>query len=129
MMDLDTYSQRAQQASDHVNRGEFSQAMQLLQSLVESDLPAIDRAIMSLNMAIVCEKMGHHDHALQWYDYGIELEHPLMRYTVALNKADYLARTNRKPQAIAIYEMLLHEPYLALNEMERIRESLKLIGA
>ena len=36
-----------------------------------------------MNVAIVCQKLGQEADALAWYDYGIGLETPLMRFAVA----------------------------------------------
>ena len=52
-MDRQLYTSLATRASDLVVAGERHQAIEILEQLVASDLPAFDRAIMCMNIAII----------------------------------------------------------------------------
>ena len=120
MMDFQQYFDSAKRASDLVEQGDHAQALTILQSLIESDLPDLDKAMMAMNIAIISEKLGRESDALAWYDYGIGLETPLMRFAVAEAKAAYLISKNRRPEALAIYQSLLPEPFLMLRDHDRL---------
>ncbi len=60
-----------------------------------------------VNGAIVSDKMGQVDQALEWYDRGIALERGLDRYFVALHKASYCVDKERHAEALALYTKLL----------------------
>jgi hypothetical protein len=126
-MDSEQYHQAAKSAADLVDKGDYVAALEVLRSLVESDLPDLDRSVMAVNMATVCDKMGQVPDALGWYDYGIALEYPLMRCFVTERKAEYLIGKGRKAEAVAVYETLLPEPFLTLGERERIRQNVAIL--
>ncbi len=126
---FDQYQLSAQQASNLVEQKEYEKAIAVLQSLVESDLPAIDRSVMALNIATVCDQMGHAEHALAWYDHGIALESPLMRCFVAMTKAGYLAGKGRREDATVLYERIASEPYLTLRELDSVQQALRNLQA
>jgi hypothetical protein len=127
-MDYDEYGQLTQRVAELVDKDkDYAQAVTILQTLIDSDLTDIDKSMMCVNMATVCNLMGHEDHALAWFDHGIALEQPLMRDFVAMRKAAYLVEKGRKAEAEAIYEQLLPAPFLTLNEREQIKHNLKVI--
>jgi hypothetical protein len=103
---------------------DYPSAVVILQRLLDSDLPDVDKSLMSHNMAIVCEKMGNDDHAIQWFDYGIALESQYMRSQVRIEKAQFFIRKNRNAEAKEILLGLLDEPSLAFHLREQIRGTL-----
>jgi len=121
------YAEHPKRVAELVEQKNFDEAVNILQMLMESDLPPLDRSIMSVNMAVVCDLMGHVDHALAWYDHGIALETPLMRCFVALHKASYLAGKGRNAEAAEIYERVVEEPFLTLSEVEGAQANLKAV--
>ena len=121
------YDEHPRRVAALVEQKNYDEAVKILQMLMESDLPALDRSIMSINMAVVCDLMGHVDHALAWYDHGIALEQPLMRCLVALHKASYLAGKGRNAESAEIYQRVAEEPYLMLSELESARANLKAV--
>lgn len=73
-MDRALYASLANRASDLVEAGEHRQAIEVLDQLVQSDLPDFDKAVMSLNIATVRDKMGDHEGALASYARALEYE-------------------------------------------------------
>lgn len=129
-MDSPQYYSAVQRVAELVEKQQdYPGALQLLQSLVESDLPDIDRSIMCVNMAVVCDRMGHAEHAIAWYDHGITIERPYSRGFVAMQKAAYLAGRGQKAEAAAIYESLLNEPFTTMQERDQIRHNLSAVRA
>ena len=57
-MDRQLYTSLAQRASDLVSSGDYAQALGLLEEIIASDLPDYDKAMMSLNTAVVYDKWG-----------------------------------------------------------------------
>lgn len=124
-MDYDEYTKTAQRVAELVDKEKnYPAAVELLQGLIDSDLPDVDRAMMSMNMAMVCDLMGHEDHALQWYDHAIALERPYHRFSAATHKAAYHFRKGRPAEARAIYESLVDEPSMTLGERVAIQNQI-----
>lgn len=94
-------------AADHVNDGRLADALAIFERLTESDLDDFGKAMACVNAAIVNDKLGNVDEALQWYDRGIRLERQLDRYFVALRKADYCVEKERHADALASMQTLV----------------------
>jgi hypothetical protein len=125
-MDYAEYCDRCQKVADLVEKQQnYAEAVQVLQGLIDdASLPDVDRSMMCLNMALVCEKLGHDDHALAWYDHAASLDRPLMRASSTMRKIDKLIQLKRTADAIALYEDLLGEPFLAMSERHIIEHNL-----
>jgi Flp pilus assembly protein TadD len=126
-MNSQEYNQKIRDGAALVDRGDFAGGLAVFRALIESDLPDLDKSIMSVNAAVCCDRLGRDADAVAWYDYGIALESPFERYFVAENKAVYLAGKNRKEEAITIYEEMLTEPAMQLADLERIRANLAVL--
>lgn len=118
------YVNLTQQISQAVDDKKFEIALQLLDRLVQSDLPDIDKSFMSINCGVVWDKAGNVHEALRWYDRAIQYEKPHHRFFARQEKAAYLLRINRKDEALEIYRDLLTKPFLSLAEQERLRAQL-----
>jgi hypothetical protein len=129
-MTLEEYDTIVKQVAELVDKDKnYPAAVELLQKLVESDLPDIDRSMMSINMATVCELMGHDAHAIQWFDHAIALERPYRRWFAANHKASFLMRKGRKDEAAAIYQSLIPEPFLTIGERTSLENHLRALAA
>jgi len=115
------YADKAHAASDAVEAKDYEGALQLLKGLVESDLPDLDKSIMSVNLAVVWDKKGNSLEALRWYDRAVQFEKPHHRYFAHLEKAAYLIRLQRREEALSIYQALLAKPFLVLSDHQKIR--------
>ena len=124
-MQYDEYLRKAEGASAAVEKQDFDKAIALLNELVQSDLPDLDKSVMSMNIGIVWDKKQNSIEALRWYDRGIRYEKPFQRFFVYEKKAEYLWHLGRKDEAADLYRDLLERPYLMLNDQERIRATLK----
>jgi tetratricopeptide (TPR) repeat protein len=125
------YCDRCQHVAELVDKQkDYAAAVQVLQGLIDdASLPELDRSMMCLNVALVCEKMGHDEHAVSWYEHAASIDRPLMRATATLRKADKLIQMKRTTEAIALYEDLLNEPFLAMSERHVIEHNLAALRA
>ena len=126
-MDYQVYVDKANAASKMFDEGDLDGAMIGFEELVKSDISDIDKSMMCYNVARVCEKGGHIDHALEWYDYGISLEEPLCRCLVQEHKAAFFANQRRDAEAIALYERIYALPYATEGDKERIWKNLLIL--
>lgn len=109
-MDRALYASLANRASDLVEAGEHRQAIEILEQLVQSDLPDFDKAVMSLNIATVRDKMGDHEGALASYARALEYEGRTGSYFVAQQHAAYLSGLGRYEESISAYQGLIERP-------------------
>lgn len=126
-MDYTRYYEEVKRASDLVDGKDYHGALAIFQSLLDSDISDLDKALMCHNIAVVCDKLGDRETALAWYDHGIAYETPYMRFTAAEYKAAQLNQYGRTAEAIAIYESLLPQPYLIEADKERIWNNLTIL--
>jgi tetratricopeptide (TPR) repeat protein len=106
-MSSDDHSQSFHIANDHVNSGRLNDALAIFVKLQESDLDTFGKSMACVNAAIVCDKLGQVDQALDWYDRGIKLERTLGRYFVAQHKANYCVEKSRHDDALAVITALV----------------------
>lgn len=106
-MDRTLYTSLANRASDLVEAGEHQQAIDVLEQLVESDLPDFDKAMMSLNIATVRDKMDDPEGALASYASALEYERRTDSYFVAQQRAAYLAKLGRYAEGVSAYQVLV----------------------
>ena len=109
----------AQQVASYVDAANYSDALKVLQSLIDSDITDLDKSMMCINMAVVYEKMQQPERALEWYDSGIAYEAVYLRFFVAESKANFLYNLNRYKESITIYEELLPQSFLT--EVDKLR--------
>lgn len=126
-MHYQQYAQLAQRASQLVEQGDYAGASQVLHELLSSDISDLDKSVMCLNLAIVCDKQGQIEQALTWYERGIDYERRHSRCTVREKKAAYLVAKGRFRESFAIYEDLLAQGYLTESDKERIRQNLTIL--
>ena len=119
-MDYQDYVDAASAANALFDAGKHDEAIAAFEVLLKSDISDIDKSMMAYNIAHICEKAGHLDHALEWFDYGISLEEPLCRCLVREHKAALFENLRRDAEAIAIYEALYTLPYETEPDKERI---------
>lgn len=125
LMLFDKYVNTTQAVANAVDAQDYDKALQLLKGLIESDLPDLDKSVMSINVAVVWDKKGNSLEALRWYDRAVQLERPHHRYFAQQEKAKYLLGLDRKEEALSIYRGLLTKPFLVLSDQERISAFIK----
>jgi tetratricopeptide (TPR) repeat protein len=124
-MDYQEYMTSAEQASQLVESGDYTGAIQVLRTLVASDISRIDKAMMCLNIAIVYDKMDRVEEALIWFDEGVGYERAHDRHYVAERKAVYLAEKGRYQAGLEEYERLLSRSGLTEGDRERIESQIE----
>lgn len=106
-MTSDAHNQSFHLANDHVNNGRFDEALAVFEKLVASDADTFTKTMACVNLAIVHDKKGQIDQALQAYDRGIQLERSLGRYFVAQHKAGYCVEKERYADALTALTRLV----------------------
>jgi tetratricopeptide (TPR) repeat protein len=105
-MDRTLYASLARRASDLVDAGEHRQAIDVLQQLVDSDLPDFDKSMMWLNIGTVHHKLGSIDEALAAHDRALDYERLAGGYFVAQQHAAFLSQIGRYEDSIREYQDL-----------------------
>ena len=123
-MDRQLYAALASRASDLVVAGDRLQAIEILEEILRSDLPALDRAIMCMNIAIIQDQMGNTDKALETYSVAVDLERKTESYFVAESKAAYYSRLGMYDESSRSYDDLLRHKHLKPEDRERIRRNI-----
>jgi hypothetical protein len=126
-VDFDELRQRTESAEKLTAAGDDRAAARLLAELAESDLPALDRAMAWTHAASARERLGDDAGAVAAYDRAIGLETPLLRFSAAFKKADYLLRLGRKDESRALFASLLERPEATLAERHSLESRLKLL--
>lgn len=116
---------RSQELADRVDAGDLAGGLAVAEELVASDLPDLDKVIVCVNGATVCEKMGRDAEALGWLERAIELERPLLRFFAAEHYAASLAGRDRNADSLAIYRRLVFQPYLTQRDRERMQANVR----
>lgn len=124
-MDRNLYAALAQRASDHVDAGEHRNALDVLQVLVDSDLPDFDKSMMWLNIATVLDRMGRRDEALAAHASAIECESRTDAYFATQQHAVYLSQLGRYDESIAVYESLVVRPGVTPADAQIFRTNLR----
>ena len=109
-MDRKLYVELANRASDLVEAGEHKNAMELLEQLIDSDLPDFDKGVTWVNIATVQDKMGNHTEALTSYANALECESRTDSYFIAQQHASYLSQLGRYEESMAAYQTLIDRP-------------------
>lgn len=111
-MDRQLYSSLANRASDLVLAGDRPGAIELLEQLVASDLPDLDRAMMCMNVAIIHDQMGDTALALETYTRAVDIERGTDAYFVAQSMAAYYSRLGLYDESARSYGDLLRHAHL-----------------
>lgn len=128
-MEYQEYVQSTNRASQLVERGDYEGAIAVFRELLSSDISEVDKAMMCLNIAIVCDKQGHLEEALAWYDQGASYERSHGQHYVAESKAAYLAEKRRYRESLNHYQDLLGRSDLTEGDKERIKRNIKVLEA
>ena len=126
-MDFDELRQRTESAEKRTAAGDDAGAALMLAELAGSDLPALDRAMAWTHVAAARERLSEAPAALRAYDLAIALEAPLLRFSAAFKKADYLLRLGRKDESRDLFSSLMKRPEVTLAERSSLESRLKLL--
>jgi tetratricopeptide (TPR) repeat protein len=106
-MDPTLYRSLSKRASDLFDAGEHQPAIDIFRQLADSGLPALDRAMMWLNVATVEHRRGGVAEALAAHERAIDLEREAGGYFVAQQAAAFLSQLGRYQDSIAAYRELV----------------------
>ena len=124
-MEYTEYLRAIKEADALIDGGHLKDAEAALYKLIFSEISDVDRATLCVRMAGVYDKMGNTDDALEWYNKAIAAEQPLCRFEAAEKKAQYLSWLGHNPDAVAICEELLKQPYLSEGDKDHVRQLIK----
>jgi tetratricopeptide (TPR) repeat protein len=80
---------------------------------------------MSLNIAVIYDKLGNLQQCLEWYAKAIQLEKPHCRFEAQEYLANYLKQISRPRESLKILESILASTHLTEVEKVRIRENIE----
>lgn len=106
-MDRELYTSLAQRATELVEAGQHTAALDVLEHIIAGDLPDFDKAMMCLNTAIVHDRQGEIDAALGAYARAMDYERGTGSCYVEQHRAAYLAQLGRFAESLRCYEDLL----------------------
>lgn len=106
-MDPTLYHSLTKRGSDLFDAGEHQQAIDIFRQLVDSDLPALDKGMMWLNIATVEHKRGNVVEALAAHAQAIDQERVAGGYFIAQQAAAFLSQLGRYDDSIAAYRELV----------------------
>jgi tetratricopeptide (TPR) repeat protein len=106
--------------------GKLADAADVFKRLCEQeDLPGKGRAIAAVNLAVTYDKMGHPDHAVATYEYGVGVV--TADYVFAQeHRAGYLYTLGRVDDAVAVWSHLLELEFLAPERAAVFRHNVEL---
>jgi tetratricopeptide (TPR) repeat protein len=122
---MDDVNAEIVRAAELFEKGSLADAAAIFKQLCErEDIPHGVRAVCAHNLAMTYDKMGHPDHALATFEYGVSLT--VINYVFAQeNRANYLFQRKRFDEAIGIWEHLLALDFLAEDRAAGIRHNLE----
>jgi hypothetical protein len=126
-MEVEHFNRSLLLAARLVEQKEYDDALTAMRPLMECELSELDKAIVCVNMAIVCGIKGEATDAMAWYDRGINCEQPHGRFFVAEQKAAYLAEMGWTADSLMLYQKLLSEPSLTDKDRARIEQNIALL--
>lgn len=126
-MNYQEYSLAFHAAAQLVETGRHEKAISAFEDLLSNNLPDVDKSIICLNIAVIYEKMGRKENVLRWYDQGKRYEKRQCRFTVAENKAAYLAKVGNHRDSLREYQELLRRDELAMADIARIEANIEII--
>lgn len=123
-MDRARYVALAHQASDRVDQGSHDEAIAIFHQILDSDLPAFDRAITWVNIATVRDKQGDAAAAMEALHRALALEQETGAYFIAQHLAAYLSKLGRHAESAEAYRALLERTDLRAEDAEVFRANL-----
>lgn len=123
-MRYEEYVKRVQKADRLAREGDHASALDVLSSLVESELADPDKAVMCVNIAILRDQLGQPEEALCWYGRGIDYERRTGGHFAAESRAAYLAQLGRLEESLRAYEELAAQASLDEQTRERVRQNI-----
>ncbi len=126
-MNFEDYRSALEKADKLAGTGNDSAAAVELRELALADLPPLDRALCWVAAAGAYERCKDATAALAAFDAAVALETPLLRFSAAFKKADYLLRLGRKDESRELFGALRDRPEMTLTERNSVDSRLKLL--
>ena len=104
--------------------GKLTEAAEIFKGLAEKEtIDPSGRVIAAANLAVTYDRMGHPDHAVSTYEYGVSLV--TQGYVYAQERrAEYLFKLGRVDDAIEIWEHLAGLEFIAADWLATVQQKL-----
>ena len=119
------FSSEISRAAGLFEAGKLVEAAEIFRQLsTKEDLDRTGRIIATINLAVTYDKMGHADHAVSTYEYGMGIA--TEDYLLAQgNRATYLHKIGRVKEAVRIWEHLLTLEFLSPEREKAYRHNIE----
>ncbi len=124
-MNYKDFQNRVDYGTQMFDSGNFQAALEVFTSLVNSDISDLDKSSMCLNIAVVYDKLGNVQQALEWYARAIQFEKPHCHFEAQEYLANYLKQINRPRESLKILEALLASTHLTESDKVRVKENVE----
>ncbi len=124
-MNYKDFQNRVDYGTQMFDSGNMQAALEAFTGLVGSDISDLDKCSMCLNIAVVYDKLGNLQQALEWYARAIQFEKPHCRFEAQEYLANYLKQISRPKESLKILESLLASTHLTENDKVRVRENIE----
>ncbi len=124
-MNYKDFQNRVDYGTQMFDTGNMQAALEVFTGLVSSDISDLDKSSMCLNIAVVYDKLGNIQQALEWYAKGIQFEKPHCRFEAQEYLANYLKQINRPRESMKILEGLLISNHLTEADKVRVRDNIE----
>jgi Tfp pilus assembly protein PilF len=124
-MNYKDFQNRVDYGTQMFDSGNMQAALEVFSGLVSSDISELDKSSMCLNIAVVYDKLGNLQQALEWYAKAVQFEKPHCRFEAQEYLANYLRQINRPRESMKILEGLLATTHLTEADKVRVRENIE----
>lgn len=121
------YAGRMQQGADAVDAGRRDLAIEIFEGLLATDISPIDKAVVCVNLATICDQLGDPDRALIYYERGIAHEQALCRTFAAESRAAYLHGLGRLRESLRAFQDLRLGGWLSEADKHRVEANIATI--
>lgn len=126
-MTPEEYRKKTIEADKLVRAGKYNEAVQIMQTLITSDLPDRDKTMMHINIAVIYKMMNMPRQAIGAYDQAIKYESLSNGYFALWQKATYLSEIGEKDDSLKTFQSLLENTTLKPEERFAIEKNIEIL--
>jgi tetratricopeptide (TPR) repeat protein len=124
-MDYKDFQNRVDYATQMFDSGNMQAALEIFTGLFSSDISDLDKSSMCLNIAVVYDKLGNVQQALEWYSRAVQLEKPHCRFEAQEYLASYLRQIGKPRDSLKFLDSLLASTHLTEADKVRVRKNVE----
>ncbi len=119
-MEYAVYHKIMHDAAAAFEAGDYDTAIAGFHGLLDADISDVDKAMICNNLAVISDRLGDKERALEWFDAGIAYEGPHYRFFIAECKAKFFVDNNCPNDALRLYEYLGKQRFLSEADKDRV---------